>query len=64
VEFSSKEREIEGRFAAAENLPGSPALHLTEAVGSPLYRVGAGLELKGVNGAGMSVSTMAPSAKR
>ncbi len=55
VEFSNKEWEIEGRFAAAENLPGNPALHLTEAVDSPLYRVGAGLELNGVNGAGMSV---------
>lgn len=41
--------------AAAENLPGNPALHLTEAVDSPLYRVGAGLELNGVNGVGMSV---------
>ena len=47
--------EIEGRFAAAENLPGNPALHLTEAVDSPLYRAGAGLELNGVNGVGMSV---------
>ncbi|RVC28275.1 autotransporter outer membrane beta-barrel domain-containing protein, partial [Mesorhizobium sp. M7A.F.Ca.CA.004.04.2.1] len=55
VEFSDKEWEIEGRFAAAENLPGNPALHLTEAVDSPLYRVGAGLELNGVNGVGMSV---------
>ncbi|MBZ9776536.1 autotransporter outer membrane beta-barrel domain-containing protein [Mesorhizobium sp. CO1-1-8] len=55
VEFSNKEWEIEGRFAAAENLPGNPALHLTEAVDSPLYRVGAGLELNGVNGVGMSV---------
>ncbi|WP_156389033.1 hypothetical protein [Mesorhizobium sp. Root695] len=43
----------EGRFAAAENLPGDPALHLTEAVDSPLYRVGADLE---PNGVGMSVS--------
>lgn len=41
--------------ASAENLPGSPALHLTEAVDSPLYRVGAGLEPNGVNGVGMSV---------
>jgi hypothetical protein len=55
VEFSNKEWEIEGRFAAAQNLPGNPALHLTEAVDSPLYRVGAGLELTGVNGVGMSV---------
>ncbi|WP_263493396.1 autotransporter outer membrane beta-barrel domain-containing protein [Mesorhizobium sp. ES1-6] len=55
VEFSTKEWEIEGRFAAAENLPGNPALHLTEAIDSPLYRVGAGLELNGVNGVGMSV---------
>ncbi|RUU42118.1 autotransporter outer membrane beta-barrel domain-containing protein [Mesorhizobium sp. Primo-A] len=55
AEFSNKEWEIEGRFAAAENLPGNPALHLTEAVDSPLYRVGAGLELNGVNGVGMSV---------
>jgi hypothetical protein len=47
--------EIEGRFAAAENLLGNPALPLTEAVDSPLYRVGAGLELNGVNGVGMSV---------
>ncbi len=45
----------EGRFAAAENLPGNPALYLTEAVDSPLYRVDAGLELNGVNGVGMSV---------
>ena len=45
----------EGRFAAAENLPGNPALHLTQAVDSPLYRVGVGLELNGVNGVGMSV---------
>ncbi|MER9374287.1 hypothetical protein [Mesorhizobium sp. L2C084A000] len=30
-------------------------MHLTEAVDSPLYRVGAGLELNGVNGVGMSV---------
>jgi len=45
----------EGCFAAAENLPGNPALHLTEAFVSPLYRVGAGLELNGVNGAGMPV---------
>ena len=43
------------RFAAAENLPGNPALHLTEAIDSPLYRVGADLELNGVNGVGMSV---------
>ena len=55
VEFSNKEWEIEGRFAAAQNLPGNPALHLTEAVDSPLYRVGAGLELNGVTGVGMSV---------
>ncbi|WP_348643136.1 autotransporter outer membrane beta-barrel domain-containing protein, partial [Mesorhizobium sp. B2-3-4] len=55
VEFSTREWEIEGRFAAAENLPGNPALHLTEAIDSPLYRVGAGLELNGVNGVGMSV---------
>jgi hypothetical protein len=55
VEFSNKEWEIEGRFAAAQNLPGNPALHLTEAVDSPLYRVGAGLELNGVNGVGMAV---------
>ncbi len=55
VEFSNKEWQIEGRFAAAQNLPGNPALHLTEAVDSPLYRVGAGLELNGVNGVGMSV---------
>ncbi|WP_155765450.1 hypothetical protein [Mesorhizobium erdmanii] len=51
----TKEWEIEGRFAAAENLPGNPALHLTEAVDSPLYRVGAGLELNGVNGVGTPV---------
>ncbi|MDX8530614.1 hypothetical protein RFM41_02535 [Mesorhizobium sp. VK25A] len=38
---------IEGRFAAAENLPCNPALHLTEAIDSPLYRVGAGLDLDG-----------------
>jgi len=55
VEFSTKQWEIEGRFAAAENLPGNPALHLPEAVDSPLYRVGAGLELNGVNGVGLSV---------
>ncbi|WP_275451173.1 autotransporter outer membrane beta-barrel domain-containing protein [Mesorhizobium loti] len=55
AEFSNKEWEIEGRFAAAENLPGNPALHLTEAVDSPLYRVGAGIELNGVNGVGLSV---------
>ncbi|AEH86305.1 Invasion associated locus B family protein [Mesorhizobium opportunistum WSM2075] len=42
-------------FAAAENLPGNPALHLTEAIDSPLYRVGAGLETNGVNGVGVSV---------
>ncbi|TPK62254.1 hypothetical protein FJ546_15985 [Mesorhizobium sp. B2-4-19] len=51
VAFSDKGREIEGRFAAAENLPGNLALHLTDATDSPLYRVGAGLEL---NGTGMS----------
>ncbi|WP_171883280.1 hypothetical protein [Mesorhizobium sp. NZP2234] len=28
---------------------------MTETVDSPLYRVGAGLELNGVNGVGMSV---------
>lgn len=44
-----------GRFVAAENLPGNPALHLTEAIDSPLYPVGAGLELNGVNGVGVSV---------
>ncbi len=55
VEFSNKEWEIQGQFTAAQNLPGSPALHLTEAVDSPLYRVGAGLELNGVNGVGLSV---------
>lgn len=55
MEFSNKQREIEGRFAVAENLPGNLALHLTEAIDSPLYRVGAGLELNGVNGAVMSV---------
>ncbi|WP_232375726.1 autotransporter outer membrane beta-barrel domain-containing protein [Mesorhizobium comanense] len=55
VEFSNKEWEIEGQFTAAQNLPGNPALHLTEAVDSPLYRVGAGLELNGVNGVGLSV---------
>jgi len=46
--------EIDDRFAAAENLPGSPALHLTGAIDSPLYRVGAGLEPNGVDGAGLS----------
>ncbi|MGX8012004.1 hypothetical protein ACVDG8_025085 [Mesorhizobium sp. ORM8.1] len=55
VEFSTKQWEIEGRFAAAENLPGNPALHLTEAIDSPLYRVGAGVELNGVNGVGLLV---------
>ncbi|WP_292856757.1 autotransporter outer membrane beta-barrel domain-containing protein [Mesorhizobium sp.] len=55
AEFSNKEWEIEGQFTAAQNLPGNPALHLTEAVDSPLYRVGAGLELNGVNGVGLSV---------
>jgi len=55
VEFSTRQWEIEGRFAAAQNLPGNPALHLTEAIDSPLYRVGAGLELNGVNGVGLSV---------
>ena len=43
----------EGRFAAAENLSGNPASHLTEAVDSPLYRIDAGFELNGVD---MSVS--------
>ncbi|WP_281032980.1 autotransporter outer membrane beta-barrel domain-containing protein [Mesorhizobium sp. M6A.T.Ce.TU.016.01.1.1] len=55
VEFSNKKWEIEGQFAAAEDLPGNPALHLTQEVDSPLYRVGAGLELNGVNGVGMAV---------
>ncbi|CCV05377.1 hypothetical protein MESS2_1560001 [Mesorhizobium metallidurans STM 2683] len=55
VEFSNKEWEIEGRFAAAEGLPGNPTLTLTEKVDSPLYRFGAGLELNGVNGVGMAV---------
>gem|GEM_PF-2797540 len=53
--FSTKQWEIEGRFAAAENLPDAPALHLTEAIDSPLYRVGAGVELNGVNGVGLAV---------
>ncbi|WP_280822684.1 autotransporter outer membrane beta-barrel domain-containing protein [Pseudaminobacter soli (ex Li et al. 2025)] len=55
AEFSNKEWEIQGQFTAAQNLPGRPALHLTEAVDSPLYRVGAGLELNGVNGVRLSV---------
>ncbi|MER9329069.1 hypothetical protein [Mesorhizobium sp. M0488] len=45
--------EIDDGLAAAENLPGNPALHLTEAIDSPLYRVGAGLEPNGVDGAGI-----------
>lgn len=53
--FSTKEWEIEGRFGAAENLLAPPALHLTEAIDSPLYRVGAGLELNCVDGVVMSV---------
>ncbi|MBZ9757153.1 hypothetical protein LB524_17855 [Mesorhizobium sp. ESP6-5] len=53
--FSTKEWEIEGRFDAAENLLAPPALHLTEAIDSPLYRVGAGLELNCVDGVVMSV---------
>ena len=52
---AARQWEIEGRFAAAENLPGSPALHLTEAIDSPLYRVGGGLELNGVCGVGLAV---------
>ncbi|CDX32465.1 hypothetical protein MPLSOD_140598 [Mesorhizobium sp. SOD10] len=54
-EFSTKQWEIEGCFAAAENLPRNPALHLTEAIDSPLYQVGAGLELNGVNGVGLAI---------
>jgi hypothetical protein len=44
-----------GYLAAAENLTRNPALHLTEAIDSPLYRVGAGLELTGVNGVGLAI---------
>ena len=55
IEFSNKDWGIQGRFAAAEDLPGAPALKLTEEVDSPLYRVGAGVELNGVNGVGLSV---------
>ena len=34
---------------------GAPPLVLTEKVDSPLYRVGAGVELNGVNGVGLAV---------
>ena len=54
IEFSNKDWEIKGQFAAAEGL-GAPPLVLTESVDSPLYRVGAGVELNGVNGVGLSV---------
>jgi uncharacterized protein with beta-barrel porin domain len=54
IEFSNKDWKIKGQFAAAEGL-GAPPLVLTESVDSPLYRVGAGVELNGVNGVGLSV---------
>jgi hypothetical protein len=54
IEFSNKDWKIEGQFKAAEGL-GAPPLTLTEAVDSPLYRVGAGVELNGVNGVGLAV---------
>ncbi|MFD1986067.1 hypothetical protein ACFSOZ_26840 [Mesorhizobium newzealandense] len=55
IEAKSGSSITEGCFAVAENLIRNPALHLTEAVDSPLYRAGAGLERNGVYGAGMSV---------
>ncbi|TPN86543.1 hypothetical protein FJ987_14275 [Mesorhizobium sp. CU2] len=58
VEFSTKQWEIEGRSEAAENLPGAPALHLTEAIASPLYRVVAEFGLNGVDGVHLSVKIL------
>jgi uncharacterized protein with beta-barrel porin domain len=55
VQFSNIDWAIEGQFAAAKGL-GAPPLHLTEALDSPLYRVGAGVELKGLSGVGLSVN--------
>jgi uncharacterized protein with beta-barrel porin domain len=46
--------KISGQFAAAEGL-GAPPLSLTQSADSPLYRVGAGMELNGANGVGLSV---------
>jgi hypothetical protein len=54
VEFSSMDWKISGQFAAAEGL-GAPPLSLTQSADSPLYRVGAGMELNGANGVGLSV---------
>jgi hypothetical protein len=54
IEFSDMDWKIEGQFKAAEGL-GAPPLTLTEEVDSPLYRVGAGIELNGVNGVGLAI---------
>jgi hypothetical protein len=54
VQFSNVDWAIEGQFSAAKGL-GAPPLHLTEALDSPLYRVGAGIELKGLNRVGLAV---------
>ncbi|MEP9386446.1 autotransporter outer membrane beta-barrel domain-containing protein [Mesorhizobium sp. KR9-304] len=52
VQFSTDEWTIEGQFAATEGLI-DEQLELQQAIDTPLYRVGAGLELDGVQGVGL-----------
>ncbi|WP_378942151.1 autotransporter outer membrane beta-barrel domain-containing protein [Mesorhizobium sp. ANAO-SY3R2] len=54
IEFSNLDWKIEGQLKAAEGL-GAALLRLTEEADSPLYRVGGGIEVNGINGVGLSV---------
>ncbi len=55
VEFSNAEWKMEGQFTAAQGL-GAPPLRLTQSVDSPLYRLGAGLELKAAEGVNFTLN--------
>jgi uncharacterized protein with beta-barrel porin domain len=52
IQFSTNEWTIEGQFAATEGLI-DEKLELHQAIDTPLYRVGAGLELDGIQGVGL-----------
>jgi hypothetical protein len=52
IQFSTDEWTIEGQFAATEGLI-DEKLELHQAIDTPLYRVGAGLELDGIQGVGL-----------